>query len=84
MIQTGDVTGVFTERESRFAVISMTFEALAKLLDLPSGMSIVGVKDRDEIGAITIKVLSTHSKKVPEGGQPPLIMHGQQEWTGTL
>ncbi len=81
MIVTTDIEGADVTRHRKWAMLTpISYDALAKALDLPAGWSIVGVVDHMADCAISFKVMTTSTKDVAEGGPIPEVLPGQAGW----
>lgn len=58
IIQNG-ITGANVDRYRNFSVINISYDALAKILELPDNLSIVGTSDNFENNSISIKVIGS-------------------------
>lgn len=82
MLTKSEIPGLDVKRDNRFALIDLSYEALAKLLDLPKEATIVHVIDMDSTGSnyIRLKVVHTAVKETQDGGTIPTITVGQLGW----
>ena len=83
MITTNHVQGLDRERERKFAYVEVTYDALAKMLDLPLGSSIVSVADRDD-NSLRCKIVRRTGKDIMEGAPIPEMAPGQGDWEGLI
>jgi hypothetical protein len=68
MIVTADKgPGKDIKREDKYQVIRLSYNALAKLLELPEGASIVGTSDEFITNTLCIKIVGFNNKIAQEG-----------------
>lgn len=80
MILASDVPGQTLERDKRCIKAEVTYEALAKFLDMPMGYSIMCVVDDPMRGIISLKVKTTSTKNVGETLDLPELNPGAAGW----
>lgn len=82
MIKTSDVNGINVERHRKWVIYDMTYDAVAKMMGLPKGWSIVSIKDNFTNNSLSVKLIAPNVKDIPEGVEIPTIMPGQVGWEG--
>jgi hypothetical protein len=80
MITADDVPGVTSERTKRCIQATITYEALAKLLDMPVDYNIMCVVDDPISGGVTLKVTTLSTKFVEEKVEAPEVYPGIGGW----
>ena len=81
MIVTSDkVPGKDVSRVDKYRVIRLSYNALAKLLELPEGSSIVGTSDEFITNSIGIKIVGFDNKVLQEGIEITELIPSQQGW----
>lgn len=81
MLTTSEIPGTSVDRRhKKYGLIDMSYDALAKLMDLPREASIVSIKDIDTNNSIRIKIVHTGIKDIQEGSPLPEISVGQVGW----
>jgi len=80
MILANDVDGMTLDRDKRAIKVEVTYEALAKFLDMPGRYSIMCVLDDPMRGFISLKVKTTDTKSVGETLDLPEVNPGAAGW----
>jgi hypothetical protein len=81
MITTSDLEGLNSTRHRKFLMTTpISYDAIAKALQLPAGWTIIRVEDMHRDGAVAFKVMTTSTKDVAEGTPIPEVVPGQAEW----
>ena len=83
MITSKEITGVDRDRELKWCYIDLTYEAIAKMLSLPKGCTIVSTQDTRN-NRLELKCIHTGLKSTKEGGEIPVLMPGQGNWIGDI
>jgi hypothetical protein len=82
MILTSDkIPGEEVERAADYASIRLSYEAIAKLLELPVGARIVGTADEFLSNSVQFKVVGLKIKPTPQGTDIVEIIPGQAGWS---
>lgn len=81
MIVTADkIPGKDTPRSRNYCIIEVSYELLAKLLELPVGSSIVSTEERFDNHSVAIKVIGGIEGQKMDGGEIVKIIPGQGGW----
>jgi len=80
MITTKSLVRKPVERESKFAITSVSYDMLAAFLHLPSKYRIVDVEKDFERNGLKIKIEGPDIKPIVEGAETSNIVPGQGEW----
>lgn len=72
------------ERESRFAITSISYDLLAAFLHLPKNCRIVDIEKDFERNGVKIKVEGPDIKPITEGTEISNIVPGQGDWIETI
>jgi hypothetical protein len=81
VITSAAVPGKVINRGNNYAIINLTYEAIAKLLELPEGSRIVGIQDMFATNSVAFKVIGLSIHQKVEGAEIPEIIPGQGGWT---
>jgi len=79
MILTNEVPGLSRERTRKHGMIKVSYDAIAKMLDLPKDCSIVAVYDNID-NYVSLKVINDHIKDTAEGSPVTELLPGQGGW----
>lgn len=80
MLTTSEIPGTAVIRHRKYGLIEISYDALAKLMDLPKEASIVSIDDIDTNNSIRIKIIHSGIKDTAEGSPLPEISVGQAGW----
>ena len=79
MILTNEVPGRNRDRIRKHGKIKVSYDAIAKMLDLPKDCSIVAVYDNID-NYISLKVINENIKEIAEGSPVTELLPGQGGW----
>jgi len=80
IIPSTKIPGKETEREHNFSLIKISYEALAKLLEIPTGSCIVSLSDDFDNNAITIKIKGFGKGPSSQGLPVPELAMVENGW----
>lgn len=80
MLTTSEIPGTTVVRNRKWGIIELSYDTIAKLLDLPKEASIAAIKDIDTNNSIRIKIIHSGIKDTAEGSPLPEISVGQAGW----